>query len=280
MLMKKVIFFLTLLIPIALQAQNSSCEKAYSKASYALLHVQKALKADNFDHQMYFAERAYEAFSETQESLQGCNCKTASDAVYEGVQNSQSAINPDKWETGRYFCKKALENARTLIDAISMCNGSGSSGYTPSEITTDVGDISTAVENDALITAETESIQQQQLTLEQKRQQLLEEQKKLEEQIRKQEELKQQMVQNREIELQNQIKLKADSEAAIQNLERALSNLFDTYNCANVNLSSNNSYLRDNDVLYNESLEQTKLFYMNKTIEVLNNALSQYQKCK
>lgn len=280
MLMKKVISFLTLLIPIALQAQNSSCEKAYSKASYALLHVQKALKADNFDHQMYFAERAYEAFSETQESLQGCNCKTASEAVYEGVQNSQSAINPDKWETGRYFCKKALENARTLIDAISICNGSGSSGYTPSEITTDVGDISTSVENDALITAKTESIQQQQLTLEQKRQQLLEEQKKLEEQIRKQEELKQQMVQNREIELQNQIKLKADSEAAIQNLERALSNLFDTYNCSNVNLSSNNSYLRDNDVLYNETLEQTKLFYMNKTIEVLNNALSQYQKCK
>lgn len=281
MLMKKVIFFLALLIPIALQAQNSSCEKAYSKASYALLHVQKALKADNFDHQMYFAERAYEAFSETQESLQGCNCKTASDAVYEGVQNSQSAINPDKWETGRYFCKKALENARTLIDAISICNESGfSTSYTPSETTTEISDISTDVENDALITAETESIQQQQLTLEQKRQQLMEEQKKLEEQIRKQEELKQQMVQNREIELQNQIKLKTDSEAAIQNLERALSNLFDTYNCSNINLSSNNSYLRDNNVLYNESLEQTKLFYMNKTIEVLNNALSQYQKCK
>src|SRR5688572_7681576 len=135
MLMKKVIFFLTLLIPVALQAQNTSCEKAYSKASYALLHIQKALKADNFDHQMYFAERGYEAFSETQESLQGCNCQTASDAVYERVQNSQSAINPDKWETGRYFCKKALENARTLIDAISICNESGfSSSYTPSEI--------------------------------------------------------------------------------------------------------------------------------------------------
>ena len=266
----------------AIQAQNSLCEKAYSKASYALLHTQKALKANNFDHQMYFAERANEAFYEAQELLKGCGCEAADQAVYEGEQNTKSAISPDKWETGRYFCKKALENARALIDAISVCNESGfSSSYTPSEISTDVGSISTVVENDQVISAETESIQQQQSTLEQKRQQLLEEQRKLEEQIRKQEQLKQQVVENREIEFQNQLELKADSEAALQNLERALSHLFDTYKCTmTVNISNNSDYMRSNEVLHNETLSQTQLYYKNKTIEILNNAIKQYQNCK
>ncbi|UOB16940.1 hypothetical protein [Abyssalbus ytuae] len=279
--MKRIVLLLSLFSIFTLQAQNSLCDKAYSKASYALLHIQKALKADNFDHQMYYAERALEAFNETDEALQGCNCKKASNAAFEGIQNSKNAVSPDKWETGRFYCKKALEDARTLIDEISFCNESGfSSTYSSDEITTDISEISASVENDNVISEETQSIQQQQLTLEQQRQKLLEEQKKLEEQIRKQEELKQQMVQEREIELQNQLKLKASSEAAIQNLERALSNLFDNYNCTNVNLSDNNSYIRSNDVLYNENLKQTKLFYMNKTIEILNKALLQYQNCK
>ena len=100
--MKKLAYFIFLFTCI-LQAQNSLCEKAYSKASYALLHTQKALKANNFDHQMYFAERANEAFSEAQELLKGCGCEAADQAVYEGEQNTKNAISPDKWETGRYF---------------------------------------------------------------------------------------------------------------------------------------------------------------------------------
>lgn len=278
--MKKLILLL-FLCTYSILAQNSLCEKAYSKASYALLHTQKALKANNFDHQMYYAERANEAFYEAQELLKGCGCKAADDAVYEGEQNTKSAMTPDKWETGRYFCKKALENARSLIDAISVCNEGGvSTTYTPSEISTDVSNISTTLESDQVISAETESIQKQQSSLEQKRQQLLEEQRKLEEQIRQQEQLKQKVVQNREVEFQTQLQLKADSEAALQNLERALGNLFDTYKCTmTINISNNSSYMRDDEILHNETLPQTKLFYQNKTIDILNNAIKQYQNC-
>jgi len=112
------LLIICLLCTIGLKAD---CTNAYSSASYALAHAKKALSADNFDHQRYYAERALEAFEKTQAMTADCGCDASSDPIFKGIENLKKAIDPKDWEMGRYYTKKAVANAHELLAALDRC---------------------------------------------------------------------------------------------------------------------------------------------------------------
>ena len=54
--------FVVMAFLFAIQATYSNqCDNFYAKVTYALSHGKKAMEATNFEHQMYYAERALTA---------------------------------------------------------------------------------------------------------------------------------------------------------------------------------------------------------------------------
>ncbi len=118
------LFFACFILTIAVKA---NCTNAYSSASYALAHAKKAMSADNYDHQRYYAERALIAFEKTQVMTEECGCDTSAEYIYNGIGNLTKAVNPKDWEMGRYYTKKAVANAQDLLVALDLCtSGEGS----------------------------------------------------------------------------------------------------------------------------------------------------------
>lgn len=126
-------FTLFLACFISLHAVKANCTNAYSSASYALAHAKKAMSADNFDHQRYYAERALIAFEKTQTLTEECGCETSADYIYNGIGNLTKAVDPKDWEMGRYYTKKAVANAQDLLVALDLCT-SGESNQIPAGV--------------------------------------------------------------------------------------------------------------------------------------------------
>ena len=139
--MKK--FTLLLCIACATGSAQMNCTNAYASAGYALAHAKRALSADNFDHQRYYAERALAAFEKTEQLASECGCEASQNHIYKGEENLDKAIDPKDWEMGRYYTKKALANAQDVITALDVC----SSGKT-SEMIADAAVASSASEED------------------------------------------------------------------------------------------------------------------------------------
>lgn len=119
----KLFFILATLIGlIASPSSSTSCEDAYTSASYGLSHVKKAFKAHNFDHQKYYAGRALEALEKTESLMGECGCGGAIDAIEEGVENLEEAMDPADWKMGRYYSKKAMENTYSLLENLDLCS--------------------------------------------------------------------------------------------------------------------------------------------------------------
>ena len=113
-----------------------NCTNAYSSASYALAHAKRALSADNFDHQRYYAERALIAFEKTEQLAADCGCEESHSPIYKGQENLDKAIDPKDWEMGRYYTKKAVANAHDVLAALDLCS-SGKPAETIAEAITE-----------------------------------------------------------------------------------------------------------------------------------------------
>ena len=116
-----VLLFFLIMTGFTLTAQ---CSEAYSAATYALSHTKKSLKANNFDHQQFYAEKAYESFEKIKNLIDDCNCSKAVDPVLDGLENLDSALEPRNWDVGRHYAKKAFANAADLIFELDSCSES------------------------------------------------------------------------------------------------------------------------------------------------------------
>lgn len=97
------------------------CDNFYSKVTYALNHGKKAMTATNFEHQMYYAERAYEALEDSKSFMGDCYCAKAEAQSIQAMETLDKAIQPTDWEAGRFFTKKALAQINDLITSIDQC---------------------------------------------------------------------------------------------------------------------------------------------------------------
>ena len=82
------------------------CDNFYSKVTYALNHTKKGMSATNFEHQMYYAERALTAVEKGKAFTEGCDCEKAEDKTLDVMETLDKAIEPIDWEAGRFFTKK------------------------------------------------------------------------------------------------------------------------------------------------------------------------------
>ena len=97
------------------------CDDFYAKVTYALNHGKKAMTATNFEHQKYYAERAYEALENSKSFMGSCNCAKAETQTTEAMESLDKASVPADWEAGRFFTKKALAQINDLITSIDQC---------------------------------------------------------------------------------------------------------------------------------------------------------------
>lgn len=107
---------------LAIQATYpNQCDNFYSKVTYALNHCKKAMTATNFEHQMYYAERAWEALENAKSYMDECDCVKAEEKTIDAMETLDKAIEPADWEAGRFFTKKGMAEINELITIIDQC---------------------------------------------------------------------------------------------------------------------------------------------------------------
>jgi len=271
--MKTTVFFLGLFFVMSSGYSQDSCLEAHSAASYAVFHTNKSLKADNFDHQRYYASRAIEAFEKTQAFVEKCGCTEARVNIDLGLENLRKAADPEDWDKGRYFTKKALAEAQNLIASLEMCN----SGRKQTSFQTD-GVLVSSIADDEMEQKE-KKIQQERERLIARQRELEEEQKRLDMQLEQQRKLQEQREMERQRELQQQIKLKVKAEQALQNFEKSITELTEVLGCTEAYNIIFDNYTRAESALESESLTGTQRFYTEKAKAIARQALNGLEQC-
>lgn len=101
---------------------TEACDNLYSKVTYALSHSKKALGATNFEHQMYYAERALTAMEKAESYRTACGCVATEDTSFESIKNLEKAIEPQDWDAGRFYTKKSKSYIEQLITSLDECS--------------------------------------------------------------------------------------------------------------------------------------------------------------
>lgn len=79
------------------------------------------MTATNFEHQMYYAERAYDALEKSKQYQAECGCAKLKDKTLDAMEVLEKAIEPYDWEGGRFYTKKSIGLINELITAIDEC---------------------------------------------------------------------------------------------------------------------------------------------------------------
>lgn len=114
--------YLYLLLTIWNTSPSTPCLDLQASAGYAVTYAKRSLKADNFDHQQYYAERSMQALETVAENLDGCACPDAVDPLLDAQEDLNRALEAQKWEQGRFYSQRALEHNREMIGALDHCN--------------------------------------------------------------------------------------------------------------------------------------------------------------
>ncbi|WP_318308250.1 hypothetical protein [Flagellimonas crocea] len=151
--------FVVMAIFFAVQATFSNqCDNFYSKVTYALSHGKKAMEATNFEHQMYYAERALTALEQSESFMSECSCDKAKNKTLDAMETLDKAIEPIDWEAGRFFTKKALGEINELITILDQCTLGTSSTVESTEVSEETYDGET-VDNSTNQTASVQSME-------------------------------------------------------------------------------------------------------------------------
>jgi len=114
--------FVVMAVLFAIQTTYSNqCDNFYAKVTYALSHSKKAMDATNFEHQMYYAERALTALEKSEAFMAECSCDKAKNKTLAAMETLDKALVRVDWEAGCFFTKKALGEINELITIIDQC---------------------------------------------------------------------------------------------------------------------------------------------------------------
>ncbi|MBW1298339.1 hypothetical protein [Aquimarina litoralis] len=265
--MKKIASTLVLLSFISQVNAQDLYEDALTAASYAYSHSKKAHGANNVFHTQEYADKAIEAFEKVETLADKCGCTQANETAYEAKTNMVSSLDQDTYERSRYYAKQAKELGPKLLEQLTDCQANGSSSYTE-----DIADVS---EEEEAIAIASEEVAQKQKELEEQRRQLEIEQQKLQEQIAAQQKAQAEFEAQRAAELKEQTAVKAKAEQALQKLESALQELSIAFDNDST-FETQKDYVRSENDLKNETLDDTKSFYVNRAKELTKSAMQQF----
>ncbi len=100
---------------------SNQCDNFYAKITYGLSHSKKALTATNFEHQMYYAERALIALEKSKVFIAECDCAKSEDKTLDAIETLNKAIEPIDWDAGRFYTKKSVGIINELITILDEC---------------------------------------------------------------------------------------------------------------------------------------------------------------
>ncbi len=264
--MKKIAFILFLSCFISQIYGQNLYDDALTAASYAYSHSKKAHGANNVYHTQEYADKAIEAFEKVENLANQCGCKKANETAYEAKVDMQSSLEQDTYERSRFFAKRAKELGSEILEQLTACQANaGTYAYTEETSTEEENEIAEA----------SNEVSEKQRELEEKRRQLEIEQRKLEQQIAEQNKMKADFEAKRAAELREQSLIKSKAEKALHKLETALQELSVVLNEESI-FESQNDYLRSENDLKNESLDDTKNFYVNRAKELTQTAMQQF----
>jgi len=241
-------------------------DDALSSASYALAHSKKAYNSNNVYHTQEFADKAIESFRKAEEIADRCGCIEAYETAYKGSEDMQSSLDQDTYERSRFFAKRAKDMAFKLLEELTYCQANPDDYPYPDTASLDANDEIAELSNE---------VSSKQQELEEKKRQLQIEQKRLEEQIAQQNLIKEELKNKRAAELKEQTLIKSKAEKALRKLETALQELSVVLN-DEATFDAQSDYLRSQTDLENESLDDTKSFYVNRAKELTNSAMMQF----
>ena len=99
---------------------ENDCSDVYNMATYALSHSKKALKSNNFDHQIYYSGKTLESYKKIAEGMKSCDCKDATEKILDITIYAEKAADPVDWDRGRYYSKKVYLSTQELITTLDM----------------------------------------------------------------------------------------------------------------------------------------------------------------
>ncbi|MEP2936173.1 MAG: hypothetical protein ABJM06_12805 [Gilvibacter sp.] len=236
----------------------SECEDSYQNASYGLIHVKKALDANNSTHLKEFALRSKIALEKVQAATEKCGCVDANYASYDAIENLEKALEKEKFEDIRFRVSKAKAFAKATLVALDVCNAKRS-----------FLDYDNEEEN--LIELEEQLLAQQQ--------QLLVQQQQLAAQIEEQKLLQKKVQKDRELMLTAQKKLQITAEANLEEMELLIIKFTEAMGCLETTPLTKESFKRNTQDLSLESLGRTKAFYIEKAQEMANTLVNRLSKC-
>lgn len=268
-------FTLTLLLLLLISyAGFAQCTSAYSSASYALAHTKRALNADNFDHQMLYADRGVAAMEKAKVLIEDCGCQAALSEIVKGHDNLSRATDPEDWKAGRFYTQIALEHMQSVMGALDRCTTGESSIDTSTELTA-----SASPTTEYLAVNDTD-LSDEQARLEAEKRKLEEQQRMLEQKIAQQQALAEKAQLARERELEEQLVLKRAAEVHLASMEESLKDLAESLGCQKAMALLNGSYMRSDDVLNNENLQETRNYYIQQTIRMQRDVAAALESCK
>ncbi|MCM4166249.1 hypothetical protein KCTC52924_03174 [Arenibacter antarcticus] len=112
------LFFSLILFNTA--SAKDDCELVYSTASYALNHAKSALKANNFEHQVYYSEKALESYEKLLKLVKGNTCTNLSEKIENILVDAEKAANPADWDRGRFYSKTVFNSTIELLTELDQ----------------------------------------------------------------------------------------------------------------------------------------------------------------
>lgn len=277
------------------QAQ-SSCDEAFSAASYSIAHTENAYEATNMEHVQEWSEKALETFSEVESITIDCDCNEAADYAYKGYSAAEKCLDQSTWEEARYYSKKAMQNARQMMSALSLCSNmsvdeiltfkgrnrntspranTNYNTYKKEEPSNTNNNYSTYGQRQI----QNNEIEQQKQELLEKQKTLLEEQRRIQQQLAQQKLLEEKLRRERETELLRQKKVKINAETAINNIKKNYEKLLHSIGC-DVNLNELRvNFYREIEDINSENLEDTKTFYVDRVNEIAEKFALKFADC-
>jgi len=219
-------------------------EDALIAASYAYSHSKKAHGSNNVFHTQEYADKAIEAFEIVEDLTDKCGCAKANETAYEAKTKMINSLKQDTYERSRYYAKQAKELSPKLLKQLTNCQINHNS-FTNIHVEEMVNTVAVAV------TTEKKSRKQQ----------------KLQQQITAQ--------QKHQEEFKKQSAVKVKTEQTLQKLESVLLELNIAFDNQSI-LESQKDYLRTEIDLQNETVNDTKKFYVNRAKELTKIVMQQF----
>ncbi|RZS92645.1 hypothetical protein [Aquimarina brevivitae] len=263
--MKKIGLFLFLVCLVFQGNAQNPLDDALTAASYAYSHSKKAYGANNVFHTQEYADKAAEAFSKVEALTAECGCTEANELAYQAKTDMESSLEQDTFERSKYYTKQAKELCSELLKQLTLCQANARKNASQDIVSTEGSEIEAA--------AEELSVKQQEL--EEKKRQLALQQQQLEAQIAEQQKAQKELEAKRAQELQQQAAIKNKAEQALKKLELAIQELTVALN-EEADFKLPSDYSRSESELQNESLDETKSFYVNRAKELTKTAMQQF----